>query len=242
MAVQGGLKLVKFLLFFFNFIFWLCGIALIVVGIIVQIAMHNSPVMKNASGSVVPLIIIGVGVLILIVSTFGCCGAWKESYCMVTTFAILITVLIIVEIAAAIAAYVFRKQVHDLVNDGLRDMIRKYNNKGTPEFKKGMDNLQIDLKCCGANSSSDWVNFAKDKVSVPDSCCKNVTKNCGLKNMHNKEIVYQKGCRIAFEKLLMNNILWVAVAALVIAFLQILGIVFACLLMKGIKSGYESMG
>lgn len=229
----------KYLLFCFNFLFWLCGVALIVVGVLVQIVLHNTAVMETASGSAGPLAVIVVGVVIFFVAFFGCCGAWKENYCMVTTFAILVSILIIVEIAAAIAGYVLKGKVHDIVNDGLNDIIEKYE-KGTPELKKAMDDLQKALKCCGANSSADWHDFGKDGKSVPDSCCKNVTKNCGLKNMHSST-VYQKGCRIAFEKLLVKNVLWVSVAALVIAFLQILGVVFACLLMKGIRSGYEVM-
>lgn len=63
----------------------LCGIALIVVGIVVQVALHKTPVMEDASGSAGPLVVIGVGVVIFLVSFFGCCGAWKENYCMVTT-------------------------------------------------------------------------------------------------------------------------------------------------------------
>ncbi|XP_064155217.1 CD63 antigen [Anguilla rostrata] len=240
MAVAGGLKCVKFLLFFFNFIFWLCGLALIVVGVLVQVVMHKTPVISNAAGSTAPLAVIGVGVIIFFVAFFGCCGAWKENYCMVTTFAILVSVIIIIEIAAAIAGYIFRGKLNGILNTGLKDMISKYKN-GTAEIRKGMDDLQQCLKCCGANSTADWISFNPNGNSVPDSCCKNITKNCGLKNMHNKTKVYQLGCRVALEEALKKNLLWVTVAALVIAFLQIMGVVFACLLMRGIRSGYEVM-
>ncbi|KAJ8265555.1 hypothetical protein COCON_G00146540 [Conger conger] len=240
MAVAGGLKCVKFLLFFFNFLFWLCGITLIVVGVLVQVALHNTAVMKNASSSVAPLVVIGVGVVIFFVSFFGCCGAWKESYCMVTTFAILVSIIIIIEIAAAIGGYIFWGKLSGIVNDELKDMISKYKN-GTRDFRKSIDNLQKCLNCCGMNSTADWKYLRKDKTSVPDSCCKNITQGCGNGNMHNDVVVYQKGCRIALEAFLRKNVLWVVIAALVIAFLQIMGVVFACLLMKGIRSGYEVM-
>lgn len=234
------MKCVKFLLFFFNFIFWLCGLALIVVGILVQVSLHNTFMIHDATASGVPIVLIGVGVVIFFIAFFGCCGAWKENYCMITTFAILLSVIIIVEIAAAIAGYIFRNKISNVVQDSLTEMITKYNNSSA-EFRKTVDKLQEDLKCCGVNSSSDWKNFKPNGNSVPDSCCVNVTINCGDKTMTDAAKVHQEGCHDAVEALLKKNIQWVIVAALVIAFLQIMGIVFSCLLMRGIRSGYEVM-
>ncbi|XP_038577996.1 CD63 antigen [Micropterus salmoides] len=239
MAVEGGLKCVKYLLFFFNFIFWLCGLALIVVGILVQVALHNTLVISDAATSAAPIVVIVVGVVIFFIAFFGCCGAWKENYCMVTMFAVLLTLIIIVEVAAAIAGYVFRNKLSAVVQDSLSEMMKHYNT--TEEFKKAVDELQQEWKCCGVNSSSDWRDFKPDGNSVPESCCVNVTANCGNGAMTNPVKVYLKGCHDAVEALLKKNILWVIVAALVIAFLQIMGIVFACLLMRGIRSGYEVM-
>ncbi|XP_022618813.1 CD63 antigen [Seriola dumerili] len=240
MSVEGGMKCVKFLLFFFNFIFWICGLALIVVGVLVQVALHNTFMIRDATASGAPIVLIGIGVVIFFIAFFGCCGAWKENYCMVTTFAILLSLIIIVEIAAAIAGYVFRNKLSTVVQDSLTDMISNYNNS-TDEFRDSVDKLQRDLKCCGVNSSSDWRNFRPDRTSVPDSCCVNVTANCGIGTMTDAAKVHQEGCHDALEAFLKKNIQWVIVAALVIAFLQIMGIVFACMLMRGIRSGYEVM-
>uniref|UniRef100_A0A8C0GJD6 CD63 antigen n=1 Tax=Chelonoidis abingdonii TaxID=106734 RepID=A0A8C0GJD6_CHEAB len=85
MALEGGMKCVKFLVFFFNFLFWLCGVALIVIGILVQIDLNKTLVMSSASASGAPIVIIVVGVVIFFVSFFGCCGASKENYCMSAT-------------------------------------------------------------------------------------------------------------------------------------------------------------
>lgn len=240
MAVEGGMKCVKFLLFFFNFIFWLCGLALIVLGVWVQVSLHKTPVIQGASGSAAPLVLIIVGVVIFFIAFFGCCGAWKENYCMVTMFAILLSLIIIVEIATAIAAYVFRDKLTGLVDTGLRDMITQYNN-ASKEYQEGLDKIQEDLKCCGVVNSTDWVDFKPDHTSVPDSCCINVTDTCGKGAINDGKKIYLTGCQPALEKLLKENIQWVAVAALVIAFIEILGLVFACSLMRGIRSGYEVM-
>uniref|UniRef100_A0A3Q3FM21 Tetraspanin n=1 Tax=Labrus bergylta TaxID=56723 RepID=A0A3Q3FM21_9LABR len=223
MGLEGGMKCVKLLLFFFNFIFWLCGLGLIVVGIMVQVAMHKTLTIKDASASGAPIVVIGIGVVIFFIAFFGCCGAWKENYCMVTTFAILLSLIIIVEIAAAIAGYVFREKVSVCVT----------------VFPFGL--FLFQLSCCGVNGTSDWRNFYPDGKSVPDSCCVNVTLNCGVGALSTPAKLHKEGCHDSMEAFLKKNIQWVIIAALVIAFLQIMGIVFACLLMRGIRSGYEVM-
>ncbi|XP_048872610.1 CD63 antigen [Brienomyrus brachyistius] len=239
MAVEGGQKCVKFLLFFFNFLFWLCGLAVIIVGIVVQVTMNNTIVMKNASGSAAPIVLIVVGFVIFFVSFFGCCGAWKENHCMVTTFAVFLSIIILAEIGIAIAGYVFRGKLNDILDDQLKDLIIKYNS--SKEIRKTMDSLQTDLKCCGLNSSSDWKTYLPDGNSVPDSCCKNQTAGCGKGSMLDGNKVYQEGCQPVLKTQLETNMKWVIVGALVIAVIQIMGIVFACMLMKGIRSGYEVM-
>ncbi|XP_057717538.1 CD63 antigen [Corythoichthys intestinalis] len=240
MTLEGGMRCVKYLLFFFNFIFWLCGLALIVVGVLVQVSLHQTVMMKDASASGAPIVIIAIGVVIFFISFFGCCGAWKENYCMVTMFSILLSLVILVQIAAAIAGYIFRNKVSSVVQDSLADMISRYSNS-SEEFKASVDSLQKELKCCGMNGSSDWRDFRPDGNSVPDSCCVNVSVNCGVGAMADSAKVHQEGCRTALEALLKKNILWVIVAALVLAFIEIMGVVFACCLMRGIRSGYEVM-
>ncbi|CAB1329960.1 unnamed protein product [Coregonus sp. 'balchen'] len=197
MGVEGGMKCVKYLLFFFNFIFWLCGLALIVLGVLVQVALHSTVVINNVSASSAPIVLIVVGVIIFFIAFFGCCGAWKESYCMVSMLTV-------------------------IVHESLNDMVTKYSN-GTDEFKKALDKLQIDLKCCGVSNATDWRgNFGSENNSVPDSCCVNVIAGCGQGAMEDSSKVHQTGCQTVVEELLKKNIMWVIVAALVIAFVQML--------------------
>lgn len=59
--------------------------ALIAIGIYAQVALDKTLAVSSASASSSPIAILVLGVLIFFISFFGCCGAWKESYCMVTT-------------------------------------------------------------------------------------------------------------------------------------------------------------
>ncbi|XP_074710095.1 CD63 antigen [Strix uralensis] len=239
MAVEGGMKCVKFLVFVFNFIFWVCGVALIAIGIYAQVALGKALVVSTASASSSPLAILVLGVIIFFISFFGCCGAWKESYCMVTTFAVLLSIIFLVEIAAAIAGYVFKDKVRSVLEEGLWDAMRKYGeDKPSTE---AVDELQKDFTCCGANNYTDWATIERFKVNntVPRSCCRVNTTSCNVRP--SPATVYEKGCLESIEAWMKKNILVVAAVALGIAFFEILGIIFACCLMKGIRSGYEVM-
>ncbi|XP_017694170.1 CD63 antigen [Pipra filicauda] len=239
MAVEGGMKCVKFLVFFFNFIFWVCGVALIAIGIYAQVALGKALVVSSGSSAGTPVAILVLGVIIFFISFFGCCGAWKESYCMVTTFAVLLSIIFLVEIAAAIAGYVFKDKVRSVLKEGLQEAMNKYEED--PALTEALDELQRDFKCCGANNYTDWANIKQFQANdtVPRSCCRVNTTTC---NVHpSPETVYEKGCQESIEAWMKKNILVVAAVALGIAFFEILGIIFACCLMRGIRSGYEVM-
>ncbi|XP_061299002.1 CD63 antigen [Pezoporus flaviventris] len=239
MAVEGGMKCVKFLVFVFNFVFWVCGVALVAIGIYAQVALDKALVVSTASAAGTPVAILVLGIIIFFISFFGCCGAWKESYCMVTTFAVLLSIIFLVEVAAAIAGYVFKDKVRSVLEDGLWDAMNKYGEDKA--LTEALDELQRNFSCCGANNYTDWSSIERFRVNntVPQSCCRVNSTSC---NMHpSPATVYENGCLQSIEAWMKKNILIVAPVALGIAFFEILGIIFACCLMKGIRSGYEVM-
>ncbi|XP_069347940.1 CD63 antigen isoform X3 [Eulemur rufifrons] len=204
MAVEGGMKCVKFLLYVLLLAFCACALGLIAVGVGTQLVLSQTITHGTTPGSLLPVVIIAVGAFLFLVAFVGCCGTCKENYCLMVTFAIFLSLIVLVEVAAAIAGYVFRNK----------------------------------FKCCGAANYTDWENIpSMGKGRVPDSCCVNVTVGCGI----NFKEIYTEGCVEKIGGWLRKNVLVVAAAALGIAFVEVLGIVFACCLMKSIRSGYEVM-
>ncbi|XP_030823157.1 CD63 antigen [Camarhynchus parvulus] len=239
MAIEGGMKCVKFLVFFFNFIFWVCGVALIAIGIYALVALGRAPVAPVGGSGWTPAAIVALGVVIFFTSFFGCCGAWRESYCMVTTFAVLLSLIFLVEVAAAITGYVFKNEVHGLVQDGLWEALRSYEQDAS--LAAALDGFQQEFSCCGVNNYTDWAGVgpfgAND--SVPSSCCRQPGPAC---NVHpSPATVFAEGCLPSLEAWLKRNVLVLAAVALGIAFFEVLGVLFSCCLMRGIRSGYEVM-
>ncbi|XP_048449502.1 CD63 antigen [Rhincodon typus] len=221
-------------LVFFSPLFQVSGIALIVVGIVVQTKLNGSLHITSVAASGAPIVIIIVGVVINFVAFFGCCGAWKENYCMVTTFAVLLILIFIVEIAAAIAGYIFKDQIRGVLERTLNETMINYNKTGNTV---NIDELQKQFNCCGSFSYRDWLPLLNQ--TVPDSCCKDEYPGCGSNPTSSN--INEEGCVNVINAWLKRNSLIVAGVALGIALFQVLGIIFACVLMKGIRSGYEVM-
>ncbi|XP_012878611.1 PREDICTED: CD63 antigen [Dipodomys ordii] len=238
MAVEGGMRCVKFLLYVFLLAFCACAIGLIAVGVAVQLVLNQTIIQETTPVTLLPVVIIAVGVFLFLVAFVGCCGACKENYCLMVTFAIFLSLIVLVEVAVAISGYVFKDKVVTEFEKDFRQEMKNYTkNNNTAAV---LDELQKRFSCCGASNYTDWENvpgMAKDRV--PDSCCVNVTVGCG--NDFKVDEINPKGCVESIGVSLRKNVLLVAAAALGIAFVEVLGIVFACCLVKSIRSGYEVM-
>ncbi|XP_061760472.1 tetraspanin-2 isoform X1 [Nerophis ophidion] len=87
--VEGGMKCVKYLLFVFNFIFWLMGSFVMAVGLWLR---FDPETVSLLNGDKAPdtyfigvYILIGAGSLVMLVGFFGCCGAVRESQCLLAS-------------------------------------------------------------------------------------------------------------------------------------------------------------
>lgn len=226
--VEGGMKCVKFLLFGFNLIFVLAAIGLIAVGAYVQVKLKDYFDLIEGSFSSAAALCIAVGVIIFFIAVFGCCGAIKENYCCTMIFAALLVVIFILEIAAGIAGFVMKGQVDDWIED--------YMRKSMIDGNKVWDDVQKDFHCCGIHDYKDWKNIA-NTTTIPSSCCK---KDVTCTTTTNPPVgIYMKGCKDKFGTWLEDKIYIVGAVGIALAFVQIVGILFACCLGRAIKKEYE---
>lgn len=237
MAVEGAARCIKVLMIVFNFIFFLGGVGLLGVGIYVHLKIGDYVELSTVKYVTGSIIIIIVGAVIAVIAFFGCCGAMKESKCLLGTFFVLMLLVFGLEVAGTALGYVYRSQVKTELQKDLNNTLSQYGE----EDKKGVTDayklLQEKEKCCGVNSYEDWQRtpFTGGNHSfVPDSCCKVVTKGCGNISKGTSNI-YTEGCYEKTLKLLEDNLMIIGGIGVAVAVIQLLSMIFAMVLICKVK-------
>lgn len=229
------MKCIKYLIFIFNFLFLVSGIAIIAVGSVALVTISKYDEAVGVGVTAGAALLVSVGVIVTIIAFLGCCGAVKESYCMVMTFAVLLGVIFVLELAAGITCYVYRNRVDSLAYKGFMDFWNQYG--ASDDVTKSIDVIQHDVKCCGVNNSSDWSTLPwgiSHPGQYPSSCCKDSPAVCKPGGA-----VYTVGCYETVKDDLERSILIVAGVGIGVAFIQLIGIFFACCLGRSIRKEYE---
>lgn len=232
--MEGGMKIVKFLLMFFNIIFVIVGIALIAVGAYVQTQLKDVASIFGSEYNGPGILLIFVGVIIFLIAAFGCLGACRENHCCIMTFAGLLVVIFILEIGAGIAGFVLKDQIEKTAEQRLQEAENKINNT---DVKNGWKFIQQKFHCCGASNITDWIG----KLPVPpESCCKSIgSTECGNRSFEDTSALYQDSCKVGMINWLKDNIIIIGGIGIGLAFVQVFGICLACCLGKAIKKEYE---
>jgi CD9 antigen len=199
-------------MFAFNFLFWLLGCAILGVGIWVRVDENFKQFVDNDETFNVlytaAYILIAVGVIIMIIGFLGCCGAIRESQCMLATFFIFLFIIFIVLLGAGIWAIVEKESLKDAVQKTLEENVKNYySNTAAKSF---MDSIQTSFECCGADGSQDYI-LQGDKPP------------CELK-------YFATGCNDKLFAYLRDNMVIIAGVAIGIGVVMLLGMVFSMLM------------
>ncbi|XP_045784409.1 CD63 antigen-like [Maniola jurtina] len=240
MAIGAGMSCVKYLLFSFNLLFAITGLIILVVGAKSEINAHPYVDLTDESFyTSAPVILIIVGLIVFVVAFFGCCGAVKENHCMIVTFSVFLLLIFIAELAVGIAGYMKHQDLETSMMRSLNDSLKHYNDD--PTIRQNFDIIQTDLQCCGISGPGDWKN---NTLPIPDSCCaaREVVANKTIASCTaTSPTLHQKGCLGEILNNLKALSLLLGGVGLGIAFVQLLGVIFACCLARSIRSQYETV-
>ncbi|CAB3240714.1 unnamed protein product [Arctia plantaginis] len=153
-----GEFLVKYILFFANLVFALAGLTLLGLGVAVELQITSITNLTNENFQVAPITAMVVGGVVFLIAFFGCCGAIRESNCMLVTYSVFMLILMVVKLTLAILIFVklddIVKQIPDMLNDAFtRD-------------RQSFQEIQRTFSCCGPRGYMSYMS-----PILPDSCC-----------------------------------------------------------------------
>ncbi|CAH1105273.1 unnamed protein product [Psylliodes chrysocephalus] len=225
--------IVKYLVFLANLLFALAGLALIIIGILIKFNVSEVTKILPTDFGLAPILSIIIGAIVFVTAFLGCCGAVKESTCMLTTYAIILLTIFILQVAIGVYAFL---QIRDkpAFNKAIEENVRKTfdNMRQSHEANETMQITQRWLKCCGVFGPYDYEDRSE---KVPVSCCQNINVQCPSTNNE----VHTEGCAPKLQQELEKSSKVIGGVAIGIAVIEIVGAIFGLCLASSIRNSYR---
>jgi len=261
-------SLVKYLLFATNFLIFLLGTAVFGLGIWVIVDKPSfldlfdeaSKQLDGESFNVeiytsAAYILLVVSALVVIISFFGCCGAFKENKCMLGTYFTLILAMFIVMVVGAVLGY--SGDLDKTIKEPLKNALNKYKDDVTDSndplyyYKEAWNEVQKEMKCCGVDNAWDWSNgtdiiWDPSTANKPLGCCmvkQNGSETTAAEQTTCRELpgdpgnnyYYFRGCYTMIKDKIeehQNVVVGVAIGVVVIMFLNMMFSFAMCTMVK----------
>ena len=225
----------KYIVLLFNLLFFFLGCAIIGVGIYMQVKMAAYFDLLGDITINSATIFIIVGVIITIISFFGCCGAIMENECMMYTFASLITLLLLIEVGLTVVILIYQDDAKSEVSKRMKEGLDNYNTTESHGVTLTWDEMQKKYECCGVNEPEDWDK--KFPNSVPDSCCEVVTQGCGVNKLSIPDgPFWRTGCLEKFDAQIKSNVEVAGAVGGVLGGIQLIAILVACCMARKMRN------
>ncbi|XP_055621424.1 23 kDa integral membrane protein-like [Toxorhynchites rutilus septentrionalis] len=220
MGLNCGMSTIKYLLFVFNLLCSLCGIALVAIGGVSMAKISELPDLSEEHNIKAPAIMfIVLGSIIFIIGFFGCCGAIRKNHCMISTYAFFLFMLIVAQIVIAALVFVYVGDVREAFIKGFGKL---FDERDNPANRQLIDTIQANLQCCGKTSAFDWIG------NMPQSCCRTGTAPLCAP--------YITGCKASLADFIDNSGDILAWVSLGVAAVELIGLIAACCLSNAIRN------
>lgn len=227
------MKCVKYLLFVFNFIFWLVGSLVLAVGLWLRLDRDTVDLL-NQDGApetffIGVYILIGAGGLMMLVGFFGCCGAVRESQCLLGSFFACLLVIFGAEVAAGVFGF--------LNKDKIIEEVHTYYSKAFNENSNGTvaSIFHRVLNCCGLEGiqTADLCGDIAKRAEEVEPPLEGTDTETG------KSEPKIPDCTIAISKFFDSKLHIIGFVGIGIAGVMIIGMIFSMVLCCAIRNSRE---
>ncbi|XP_015443894.1 tetraspanin-33 isoform X4 [Pteropus alecto] len=220
--------LIKYLLFFFNMLFWVISMVMVSIGVYARLMKHAEAALACLAVDPAILLIV-VGVLMFLLTFCGCIGSLRENICLLQTA---------------------RGKVSEFINNAI------VHYRDDLDLQNLIDFGQKEFSCCGGISYKDWSlnmyfncsddNPSRERCSVPYSCCLPtpsqavINTMCGqgmqaVDYLEASKVIYTNGCIDKLVNWIHSNLFLLGGVALGLAMPQLAGILLSQILVNRIK-------
>jgi len=232
-------KICKYLLFLFNFCFWAAGVALLGVSIWLLVDDSLEDVVEVAGINIYTgsYVLVAAGAVMLVVGFAGCCGALKESTCLLGLYFVCLFCIFGVQIGIAIWGFIEFNSLEEAIEFGLNETAKA--NDGIDGTDPAFKNLQQTFSCCGTVKICEGFEtkyYDGCECTADSDDCKVVPtiNELGCESSNGIK-VWQTPCDEAIYEFVDDNMLLVAGIALGIGLAEVLGMIIACCLCNQVK-------
>uniref|UniRef100_A0A8C0H1M0 Tetraspanin 8 n=1 Tax=Chelonoidis abingdonii TaxID=106734 RepID=A0A8C0H1M0_CHEAB len=219
--MAGVSSCMKYSMFIFNVLFWMCGCIILGVSIWMRVskAAQEDLNLDSSLFSAVDLMI-AVGSIIMVLGFLGCCGAMKESQCMLILFFIGLLLILILQVVAGILGAVYKSQSEIDLCDLFSVTILPFHPSISPLLQN---------QCCGlVKGSEDWgSNFNSPYGNFKICECAEKDQNTDLCIFYSNRYIYKKPCSVVVIDFFKHHMVILMGIAFGLAFIEIVGLGFS---------------
>ncbi|KAM9268310.1 tetraspanin-2 [Morus bassanus] len=174
-TAREGMRCIKILLFIFNLTFWLAGLAVIAFGLWLR---FGGVLADFASDKKSPeyvfmglYVLVGAGALMTTVGFFGCCGAARESQCLLGAFFACLLVIFAAEVTAGVFAFIGKKVAIQEVQKIYEDVYDDYMKNPGGKVNRTIYRYHLALQCCGKDNMEQQMGLpCPESIQMPKNC------------------------------------------------------------------------
>ncbi|KAM9578206.1 tetraspanin-8 [Guaruba guarouba] len=225
--MAGVSSCMKYSMFIFNFLFWVCGTIILGVSIWIRVSKDAQQELEIDSSVFAGVdLLIAVGSIIMILGFLGCCGAIKESRCMLMLFFIGLLLILILQVTGGILGAVYRSQIETSLREAFQESVNSLQSstEESKVFQETLQKFQTTNQCCGLlNGPSDWgKNIGNNKI-----CECELKSSSDLCTYYQGKYVYKNPCGDVIINYLKDHLLIIMGIAFGLAVIEILGLGFS---------------
>ncbi|POI27993.1 hypothetical protein CIB84_008257, partial [Bambusicola thoracicus] len=176
-------------------------------------------------------VLIAVGSIIMILGFLGCCGAIKESRCMLLLFFIGLLLILILQVTGGILGAVYKPQLEEGLNLVITEAanLLKENTENAKQVQESLQKFQLQGQCCGiVNGITDWGNNYNLVIDGKAVCeCEQKYQEENLCTRFQGRYVFKEPCKTVILSFLQKNMDIIMGIAFGMAVIEVLGLVFS---------------